>query len=199
MRSGSRPPSSINIGYELRCADPISSTWNTRGSGLLRGAIPPGGRHRGHGVDPKRALSAIPIGGHLDPADGPHACAHGRFESESYAIARRYMIRLSPEDLSQPEDVVRLATAAGLASDDFRKRFRVSDGKGCVTGLANHDTRFSPDAKELSPANLRTSARSSRPGVPPCGATSHRRPRRRNRPASGDIPEAQKKGGQGDC
>lgn len=44
-------------------------------------------------------------------------------ESESYVIARRYMIRLSQEDLSHPQDVVRLATAAGMAEDDFRKRF----------------------------------------------------------------------------
>jgi hypothetical protein len=39
------------------------------------------------------------------------------------------MIRLSQEDLSQPDTVVRLATAAGLAADDFRSRFEYLLGK----------------------------------------------------------------------
>jgi hypothetical protein len=33
-----------NIGYELRCADPIPSTWSTRVTWVLRGEIPPVGR-----------------------------------------------------------------------------------------------------------------------------------------------------------
>jgi 6-phosphofructokinase 1 len=44
-------------------------------------------------------------------------------ESESYTIARRYMIRLSPDDLSQPQQLSRLAATAGLSPEAFRIRF----------------------------------------------------------------------------
>ena len=71
----------------------------------------------------------IPFGDILDPATGRTRVRMVDIESESYAIARRYMIRLAPEDLSQPQEVVRLATAAGLASDDFRTRFEYLMGK----------------------------------------------------------------------
>ena len=50
-------------------------------------------------------------------------------DSESYVIARRYMIRLAPDDFNHPQDLVRLATTAGLAVDDFRKRFEYLMGK----------------------------------------------------------------------
>ena len=55
-----------NIGYELRCADPIPSDleYNAR-SRLLRGALRDGGRERSDDLDAGRALRADPV-----PANG---------------------------------------------------------------------------------------------------------------------------------
>ena len=71
----------------------------------------------------------IPFGEILDPATGRTRVRMVDIESESYAIARRYMIRLSQDDLSHPQELVRLATTAGLASDDFRQRFEYLTGE----------------------------------------------------------------------
>ena len=43
--------------------------------------------------------------------------------SEGYGIARRFMIRLEPSDLADPEALARIAATAGLTPDEFRDRF----------------------------------------------------------------------------
>lgn len=119
-----------NIGYELRCADPISFDMEyTRDLGYCAAQfLLEGGTAAMVSIQNGRFIP-IPFGDILDPATGRTRVRMVDVESESYAIARRYMIRLSPEDLSQPEEVVRLATVAGLASDDFQKRFEYLMGK----------------------------------------------------------------------
>ena len=94
------------------------------GPGLLRRAIPPWKAAMRPWCRFKTGrFIPIPFGDILDPATGRTRVRMVDVESESYVIARRYMIRLSSDDLHQPDDLVRLATTAGLASDDFRKRF----------------------------------------------------------------------------
>jgi 6-phosphofructokinase 1 len=119
-----------NIGYELRCADPISFDMEyTRDLGYCAAQfLLDGGTAAMVSIQNGRFIP-IPFGDILDPATGRTRVRMVDIESESYTIARRYMIRLSPEDLSQPQEVVRLATAAGLASDDFRTRFEYLMGK----------------------------------------------------------------------
>ena len=119
-----------NIGYELRCADPISFDMEyTRDLGYCAAQfLLDGGTAAMVSIQNGRFIP-IPFGDILDPATGRTRVRMVDIESESYAIARRYMIRLSPEDLSQPQEVIRLATAAGLASDDFRTRFEYLMGK----------------------------------------------------------------------
>lgn len=118
-----------NIGYELRCADPISFDMEyTRDLGYCAAQfLLQGGNAAMVSIQNGRFIP-IPFGDILDPATGRTRVRMVDVESESYAIARRYMIRLSQEDLNQPEEVVRLATAAGLAADDFRKRFEYLTG-----------------------------------------------------------------------
>jgi 6-phosphofructokinase 1 len=43
--------------------------------------------------------------------------------SESYRIARRYMIRLDKSDFEQREPLARCAAVVGLTSEAFRQRF----------------------------------------------------------------------------
>lgn len=65
----------------------------------------------------------IPFDRILDPATGRTRVRMVDVESESYVIARRYMIRLSPDDVNHPQELSRLATTAGLSPEAFRSRF----------------------------------------------------------------------------
>ncbi|MCS6290996.1 MAG: 6-phosphofructokinase [Nitrospira sp.] len=119
-----------NIGYELRCADPISFDMEyTRDLGYCAAQfLLDGGNAAMVSIQNGRFIP-IPFGDILDPATGRTRVRMVDVASESYAIARRYMIRLAPDDFSQPQGLVRLATTAGLAVDDFRKRFEYLVGK----------------------------------------------------------------------
>ena len=119
-----------NIGYELRCADPISFDMEyTRDLGYCAAQfLLEGGNAAMVSIQNGRFIP-IPFGDILDPATGRTRVRMVDVESESYVIARRYMIRLAPDDFNHPQDLVRLATTAGLAVDDFRKRFEYLMGK----------------------------------------------------------------------
>ncbi len=119
-----------NIGYELRCADPISFDMEyTRDLGYCAAQfLLDGGNAAMVSIQNGRFIP-IPFGDILDPATGRTRVRMVDVESESYVIARRYMIRLAPDDFNQPQGLVRLATTAGLAVDDFRKRFEYLMGK----------------------------------------------------------------------
>jgi 6-phosphofructokinase 1 len=113
-----------NIGYELRCADPISFDMEyTRDLGYCAAQfLLEGGNAAMVSIQNGRFIP-IPFDHILDPATGRTRVRMVDVESESYVIARRYMIRLSPDDLSQPEELSRLANTVGLSPTDFRSRF----------------------------------------------------------------------------
>lgn len=113
-----------NIGYELRCADPISFDMEyTRDLGYCAAQfLLDGGNAAMVSIQNGRFIP-IPFGQILDPATGRTRVRMVDVESESYVIARRYMIRLSPDDLSQPKELTRLANTVGLSPEDFRRRF----------------------------------------------------------------------------
>jgi 6-phosphofructokinase 1 len=113
-----------NIGYELRCADPIPFDMEyTRDLGycgvkyLLEG---------GNGV-----MVSIQ-GGHfvplhfadlLDPKTGRARVRLVDIHSTRYAIARRYMIRLRRDDFDDPHELARFAATAHLSLQQFRAQF----------------------------------------------------------------------------
>lgn len=113
-----------NIGYELRCADPISFDMEyTRDLGYCAAQfLLEGGNAAMVSIQNGRFIP-IPFDQILDPATGRTRVRMVDIESESYVIARRYMIRLSPDDLSQPKELTRLANTVGLSPQDFRRRF----------------------------------------------------------------------------
>jgi hypothetical protein len=43
--------------------------------------------------------------------------------TESYQVARKYMVRIGPDDFKDAARVFALAQAAGLGEDAFRARF----------------------------------------------------------------------------
>lgn len=133
----------LDLGYELRCARPnpfdISYT-RTLGHGAVRfllGELPledlgfapeelrPGGMiclgRAGH-------LRVMPFDHLRDPDTGRTRIRLVDLESESYRVAREYMLRLELEDLADPERAARIAGAAGCTPDELRRRFGPSVG-----------------------------------------------------------------------
>jgi 6-phosphofructokinase 1 len=113
-----------NIGYELRCADPIPFDMEyTRELGycaakylLAGGNAAMISMQGGHFVP-------IPFSEMIDGQTGRTKVRMVDIASTRYAIARRYMIRLRRDDLEDPHEVARLATTAHLSEHDFRKQF----------------------------------------------------------------------------
>jgi 6-phosphofructokinase 1 len=113
-----------NIGYELRCADPIPLDMEyTRDLGycatkflLSGGNAAMISMQGGHFV-------AIPFAQLLDPDTGRARIRVVDTRSTRYAIARRYMIRLRRDDFEDPHELAKFAATAGLSLDQFRKQF----------------------------------------------------------------------------
>ncbi|MGH7905429.1 MAG: diphosphate--fructose-6-phosphate 1-phosphotransferase [Candidatus Binataceae bacterium] len=114
---------SKDIGYELRCAKPVpfdTEYTRTLGYGAVRYLL-----NGGSG-----ALIAI-TGGHvtpvnfgdlLDPETGRIRVRLVDVSTESYQVARSYMIRFEPDDLDEPS-LSRLAAHTNLSAEAFKARF----------------------------------------------------------------------------
>ncbi|MEK7727711.1 MAG: diphosphate--fructose-6-phosphate 1-phosphotransferase [candidate division KSB1 bacterium] len=114
-----------NIGYELRCADPIPLDMEyTRDLGYCAARyILEGGNAAMVSVQNGRFLP-IPFAEILDPQTGRARIRMVDMTSEYYQVGRRYMIRLSPEDFNDPHELAKYAATAHVSLDDFRKRFQ---------------------------------------------------------------------------
>jgi 6-phosphofructokinase 1 len=113
-----------NIGYELRCADPIPADMEyTRDLGYCAAKYLLAGGHAavislqgGHFVP-------IPFSEMLDPVTGRARVRLVDITSTRYAIARRYMIRLRRDDFEDPHALAKLATTVRLSETEFRRQF----------------------------------------------------------------------------
>jgi 6-phosphofructokinase 1 len=113
-----------NIGYELRCADPIPFDMEyTRDLGycaakyLLSGGSAVMISMQGGQFVP------IPFSRMLDPVSGRTRIRLVDVHSTRYAIARRYMIRLRRDDFDDPHELARFAATAHLTLEEFKDRF----------------------------------------------------------------------------
>lgn len=113
-----------NIGYELRCADPIPFDMEytrdlgfsaaqfilSEGSGAMvsiqNGKFVP--MYFKDIIDPATMKTKVRM---VDPA------------SESFYIARRYMLRLNQADFDDPHELAKLAATAGMSIDSFKQKF----------------------------------------------------------------------------
>ncbi len=113
-----------NVGYELRCADPIPYDIEyTRDLGYCAAQfLLDGGTAAMVSIQNGR-FTPIPFSQMLDQATGRAKVRMVDTRSESYRIARQYMIRLSPEDLDDPVELGRYAALVGLSPEQFRSRF----------------------------------------------------------------------------
>jgi len=112
------------IGYELRCAPPIpmdAEYARDLGYAAVR-----------HLVEDGTAALVTIQGGDLHPLplaellEGPTGEGRRRavdVTTESYEVARRYMVRLGPPDFADAGWAATLAEAGGLSVEDFRSHF----------------------------------------------------------------------------
>ncbi len=113
-----------DIGYELRCADPIPLDMEyTRDLGYCAASyLLGGGRDAMVGLIDGH-FRPMPFAEMLDPATGRTRVRLVDVNSEHYKIARRYMVRLRRSDFDEPGTLARLAAAAKLSVDEFRRQF----------------------------------------------------------------------------
>jgi len=115
---------SKDIGYELRCADPIPVDIEyTRDLGYCAAQfLIEGGSNAMVSVQEGRFVP-IPFSSMIDPATGRTKVRTVQIDSLRYAVARRYMTRLQRADLADSGRLADLAQTAGLAPEAFRSRF----------------------------------------------------------------------------
>ncbi len=117
-----------DIGYELRCHPPISYDREyTRylGYSAVR-FLTSGGTGAMIMLKDGKSLP-IKFSDLLDPKTGKTRIRTVDINSDDYLMARRYMIRLEKEDLAG-DGLNKLAAAAKLSPEDFRKRYSVAVG-----------------------------------------------------------------------
>jgi len=113
-----------NIGYELRCADPIPFDMEyTRDLGYCAAKyVLSGGSNAMVSMQAGRFVP-IPFKSMLDPKTGRAKTRLVNIDSTRYHIARRYMIRLRKDDFEDPHELAKLAATAGLTNDEFKNEF----------------------------------------------------------------------------
>jgi 6-phosphofructokinase 1 len=115
---------SKNIGYELRCADPIPFDIEyTRMLGYCATKYLLAGGHGAMVSMQAGKFVPIPFDTMLDPKTGRARVRRVDIHSTSYSIARRYMIRLRRDDFEDEAELAKLAATAGLSPEDFRAEF----------------------------------------------------------------------------
>jgi len=113
-----------DIGYELRCADPIpfdSEYTRDLGYGAARTILEGGSgcmitRQNGK-------IVAMPFSEIMDPKTGRTRVRLVDVSSESYTVARQYMIRIGAADLADPLWLQTMADAGKTTAAELRARF----------------------------------------------------------------------------
>lgn len=115
---------SKTIGYELRCADPIPYDIEyTRDLGYCAAQyLLDGGTAAMVSIQDGR-FTPIPFKKMVDPTTGRAKVRMVDIGSQSYQIARQYMIRLTDDDFNDPAALGRCAALTGLSPEAFRNRF----------------------------------------------------------------------------
>ncbi len=115
---------SKNIGYELRCADPIPMDMEyTRDLGYCAAKYLLAGGNAAMISMQGGHFIPVPFEELTDPETGRSKVRLVDIASTRYAIARRYMIRLRRDDLNNPQKLANLAKSANLSPEEFRREF----------------------------------------------------------------------------
>lgn len=116
-----------DLGYEVRCADPIPfDAEYTRNLGY--GAV----KFLGSDLAARTGAVISFVGGRMqplpfeemiDPATRRMKPRRVDVKGAAYECGRRYMIRLEPRDFEDPQQTAALAAAAGMSVEQFQDRF----------------------------------------------------------------------------
>jgi len=112
------------IGYELRCAPPVAFDIEyTRNLGYAAVNFLKNGGNKAIISIQEEKIVPIPFDDVRDPVTGRTKIRLVNTDSLQYQIAREYMIRLDKNDFEDRESLERLANAAGVRPEEFKKRF----------------------------------------------------------------------------
>jgi 6-phosphofructokinase 1 len=113
-----------DIGYELRCADPIPFDLEyTRDLGYCATKYLLSGGSAAMISIQAGSFVPVPFRELLDPATGRARIRLVDIRSTRYAIARRYMTRLRRDDFEEPIRLAKIAATAGMSVAQFRNEF----------------------------------------------------------------------------
>jgi 6-phosphofructokinase 1 len=113
-----------NIGYELRCADPIPLDMEyTRDLGYCAAKYLLSGGNAAMISIQGGHFVPIPFAQLIDSQSGRARVRLVDVHSTRYAIARRYMIRLRRDDFEDPHELAKFAATAGVSLAEFRAEF----------------------------------------------------------------------------
>ena len=113
-----------NIGYELRCADPIPADMEyTRDLGYCAARYVMAGGSAAMISMQAGQFIPVPFDQLLDPKTGRARVRLVDIHSTRYRIARRYMLRLRRDDFDDPHELAKFAATAGIPLDEFRREF----------------------------------------------------------------------------
>lgn len=119
----------MSIGYTLRCAPPIPFDCEyvrDLGYAAVQFLVNPLYEQQSTAmicVDAGK-LVPIPLDQLLDPLTGKLQVRQVNIQTDSYAVAQEYMIKLKKQDFEEPEQLLALAKAARMTPEAFRKRFQ---------------------------------------------------------------------------
>jgi 6-phosphofructokinase 1 len=115
---------SKNIGYELRCADPIPFDMEyTRDLGYCAARYAIEGGDQALISIQRGRFVPVPFDQIMDPHTGRMRVRMVDVESDRYKIARSYMLRLREADFKDKVELARLAQAANMTPSEFTERF----------------------------------------------------------------------------
>jgi 6-phosphofructokinase len=113
-----------NIGYELRCADPVPQDMEyTRDLGYCAAKYLLEGGNAVLVSMQSGQFVPIPFPELVDPVTGRARTRMVDIHSTRYAIARRYMIRLRRDDFEDEHELARFAATAHMSLEQFRGEF----------------------------------------------------------------------------
>ncbi len=113
-----------NVGYELRCADPIPFDMEyARDLGYCASKYLISGANAAVVTMQGGEFVPLPFGTMLDPETGRARIRMVDLRSARYAIARRYMIRIRRDDFDDPHALAKFAATAHMPLERFKEEF----------------------------------------------------------------------------
>ena len=142
-----------DIGYELRCADPIPFDMEyTRDLGYCAARhVIEGGTEALISMQRGRFVP-VPFAQIMDPVTGRMRVRMVDVTSDRYKIARSYMLRLKAEDLEDRVELAHIARAANMTPAQFKERFGYlveNDARPSMAPMKGAELSESPPAVAL--------------------------------------------------